>query len=133
MAEYMQTHGLSADILLPIPLHPQRRSERGFNQSELIADALGAYCELPIMPGIIQRVKHTQPQTELSAKERRENVKDAFAVSGEIAGQNVLLIDDVFTTGSTMAECAKTLEEAGAHCTCFTAARAVDSAGKARE
>ncbi len=104
------------DLLVPVPLHRQRLRDRGFNQSLLLARRIAKIHSLPVDTAALQRIRHTQPQTELSGPERRKNIRQAFAVSrtGSISGKRVLLIDDVFTTGATVQECAKTLLRAGA-------------------
>lgn len=102
-----------ADLLAPVPLHPKRLRQRGFNQALLLAQAFpGPFLQRELLV----RVRHTQPQTGLNPKERRQNVKGAFAVPRPelVKGKNILLIDDVFTTGSTVRECAQVLRRAGA-------------------
>lgn len=103
----------AADLLLPVPLHPRRLKGRGFNQALLLAQA---FPDKPLGREVLIRSRHTAPQVGLNPKERRENVKGAFAVSqpGLVQGQNVLLIDDLFTTGATAKECARVLLRAGA-------------------
>jgi ComF family protein len=107
---------LEFDLLVPVPLHRQRLRERGFNQSLLLARRIAQVHSLPVDATTLQRVRYTQPQTELSGPERRKNIRQAFAVARttSISGKRVLLIDDVFTTGATVQECAKTLLKAGA-------------------
>ncbi|HEY9073218.1 MAG TPA: ComF family protein, partial [Desulfobaccales bacterium] len=102
-----------ADLLLPVPLHPQRLKGRGFNQALLLAQA---FPDKPLGREVLVRSRHTQPQVGLNPKERRENVYKAFAVGQPdlVQGQNVLLIDDLFTTGATAKECARVLRRAGA-------------------
>jgi len=102
-----------ADLIMPVPLHPRRLKSRGFNQALLLAQGLTA---LPLARDTLIRVRHTRPQVELSPKERRENVKGAFAVSRpeRVKGKRVLLVDDLFTTGATARECARALQKAGA-------------------
>jgi len=103
----------AADLLAPVPLHPKRIKHRGFNQSLLLAQAFpGA----PVAREAVVRTKHTAPQVGLNPKEREKNVKGAFAVPdpAEVKGKNVLLIDDLYTTGSTVKECARVLRRAGA-------------------
>jgi ComF family protein len=103
-------------VLVPVPLHPRRRRERGFNQSELVAAALAARTALSVCAGALVRRKDTAPQAGLTAAERRRNVAGAFAVRQRprIAGQVVVLVDDVWTTGATARACARILREAGA-------------------
>ncbi len=108
---------LSRDVLLvPVPLHPRRKRERGFNQSELLAASLGRRCGLVVANGILVRRKETVAQTGLSAAARRSNVAGAFAVRrrGTVAGRVVVLVDDVVTTGATARACAAVLRGAGA-------------------
>jgi ComF family protein len=102
-----------ADLLAPVPLHKSRLRQRGFNQSLLLAQA---FPEAHLERELLTRVRPTPPQTGLTPKERRENVKGAFAVPRPelVKGKCVLLIDDVFTTGATVRECAKALRKAGA-------------------
>jgi ComF family protein len=104
----------AADALVPVPLARVRLQERGFNQSELIADRLGALLAVPVRRRWLTRVRETRPQTDLAAAERRVNVRGAFAASRRVAGQHVVLVDDVLTTGATCHECARALCEAGA-------------------
>jgi len=115
-----------ADLVVPVPLHPRREYERGFNQAEDLARQLG----LPVAP-LLRRVIHTQSQIELPKEQRRENVKDAFAflpVPGSrlpVPGV-VVLIDDVATTGATLDACATVLKRNGVkEVRALTAARVV--------
>lgn len=113
-------------VLVPVPLHPRRRRERGFNQSELLASALGRRLALPVVAGALVRRLDTPSQTGLKAAARRANVKDAFAVRkrAQVAGRVVILVDDVVTTGATVRACAWALREAGAReVRCVSAAR----------
>ncbi len=104
-------------ILVPVPLHPKRFRDRGFNQAELFAKRLNGKFKVA-WGNVLIRQRFTKPQVTLGKSERRANVKNAFVVSklleGKVSGQSFLLVDDVFTTGSTMAECAKVLKKAGA-------------------
>ncbi len=106
------------DIVVPVPLHRWRLLRRRYNQSALISSALAKMMDLPHDAESLIRQKHTPVQGHLSKKERAKNVKGVFAIrSGAqniFAGKNVLLIDDVLTTGSTVNECSKTLLKAGA-------------------
>jgi ComF family protein len=104
------------DIILPVPLHRNRLRERGFNQSELLAKNLARSTNMPIEPKALRRIKPTIAQAGLSRAKRFANLKAAFRVdkSSAVAGKKLLLIDDVFTTGSTLGECAKALLKAKA-------------------
>jgi ComF family protein len=101
---------------VPIPLHEKRLRERGFNQSEILAIRVGDFFLWEISSAIISRFRFTRPQVGLNEEERKENIKDAFSVKDNkiIHNKRIILIDDVFTTGATMEECAKALKEAGA-------------------
>src|SRR5262245_23353327 len=103
-------------VLVPVPLHPRKRRERGFNQSELVAAEIASRTGRPLAPRALVRRKDTAPQSDLSAAERRRNVDGAFAVRerARVAGRVVVLVDDVWTTGATARACARILREAGA-------------------
>jgi ComF family protein len=102
-----------ADLIVPVPLHPKRLKQRGFNQALLLTKA---FPQVPLGREAVVRLRHTIPQVELRPKERRDNVKGAFTVPDPalVKGKNILLIDDVYTTGATVRECAKVLRRAGA-------------------
>lgn len=116
----------NADRLVPVPLHPSRRRERGFNQADDLAKHLG----LPVSHAL-RRVRPTLSQTGLPAAQRHRNVRHAFAVTRawrKLAGSTVVLIDDVSTTGATLEACARALKEAGVgEVRALTAARVVTS------
>ncbi len=99
--------------VVPVPLHARRERERGFNQSALLARPIARMFGLPFAPGALRRVRHTPPQASLDMKRRLSNVRAAFRAVGP-APKRVLLIDDVRTTGSTLAECARALRAGGA-------------------
>ena len=103
----------AADLLAPVPLHPKRIKHRGFNQSLLLARAFPGAA---VARDLVVRTRHTAPQVGLNPRERQHNVKGAFAVSDPVSvkGHSVLLIDDLYTTGSTVKECARVLLKAGA-------------------
>ena len=105
------------DVIAPVPLHPRREIERGYNQAFLIAESLAESSGHPIAAaGTIERSINTPHQTGLPAAQRRRNLSGAFVVRfpSLIQGKRVLLIDDVMTSGATMAECARTIRQAGA-------------------
>jgi ComF family protein len=105
----------SADLLVPVPLHRLRRRERGYNQSQKLAEEISKFTRQPVAMAL-HRVRNTRTQTALSATERRRNVRGAFRVrsGAAVLGRRVLLVDDVLTTGATAQECARTLGQAGA-------------------
>lgn len=115
MAEYWTQHPLLADVIVPVPLHADRLRERGYNQAALLAREMGRSVGLAVDEGTLVRRRATAPQVELDAKQRRDNVRDAFRCSSDaLAGKRVLLIDDVCTTGATLEACAIVLYEGGA-------------------
>ena len=96
------------DCLLPVPLHPARLRERGYNQSAEIAAGLGAALGVPVYHGVVRRRKNTRQQALLSAEKRRANLRGAFALVAALpAGTRIGIVDDVWTTGETMAACAQ--------------------------
>ena len=105
--------GWVLDAVVPIPLHPARKRRRGFNQAELLARRVASRLELPLRPELLRRVRATEPQTGLGAEQRASNIDGAFAVVGEPPAA-VLLVDDVSTTGATLAAVARALRAAGA-------------------
>jgi ComF family protein len=102
------------ELLLPVPLHPARLGERGFNQAHELARLVGRKLAIPVAPTLLTRTRHTPPQHGLAAKARRANVRGAFALSRPLPARHVALIDDVFTTGQTATELARVLRRAGA-------------------
>jgi len=109
---------ITADALLPVPLHKIRKRERGYNQSELIALGVSKVIGVKVIDDLLVRVRNTQTQTKLNLHERKENVKDAFKVKSKykdfVVGKKFIVVDDVITTGSTVIECAKVLKQNGA-------------------
>ncbi len=103
-----------ADALVPVPLSKKKQHSRGYNQSELIADALSEQTGIPVDTEMLFRVRDTGTQTALGARERILNMRGAFQASPRAEGRRVILIDDVVTTGATLRECAKMLRLAGA-------------------
>lgn len=104
----------TSDVIVPVPLHWTRLGYRGFNQSLLIARALSKYIGLPASHKILRRTRITRSQGAFSKHDRRQNVAGAFVADSCVNGLRVLLIDDVYTTGSTVNECASCLKSAGA-------------------
>ncbi len=118
------------DFIIPVPLHPARLRAREYNQSLLFADQVGCYLGKPVVATNLVRVLATDPQTTLSRQERLRNLRHAFAVRQPegVRGRRILLIDDVFTTGTTLNECAISLKKAGAASViALTLARTIDS------
>jgi len=103
-------------ILVPIPIEIKKLKDRGYNQAQELAKELGHKLNVPSIFDNLVKIKRTAPQMELSAKERQENLKGAFAVKNpaEFAGKKIFLVDDVYTTGSTMEECARALKATSA-------------------
>jgi ComF family protein len=128
MAETWEQAGLQGDLIAPVPLHPRRFRQRGYNQSALLALELGRRLEMPVREDAMQRTRHTAPQVNLGVEERRANVHGAFSARRRlVSGRRVILVDDVLTSGATLEACAKALQEAGASRVCgFTLARASD-------
>jgi competence protein ComFC len=126
MVSYWQDVHLPADVIVPVPLHPRRLRERGYNQATLLARELGKGVDLPVLENVLIRVRDTSPQVDLSAEERKENVREAFHCPDDrLAGKDVLLIDDVYTTGATLEACSLALRQRGVRTVwAFTLARA---------
>jgi len=106
----------SASLIVPVPLHPERERERGFNQALLLARELARLSGLPLDEhSIVRRIHTERHRAGMDAKARRQSVATAFTVRHPklVAGQRVLLVDDVFTTGATVSACASALKEAG--------------------
>ena len=102
------------DLIIPVPLHPSRRQERGFNQAELLARPLAPLCGAELKTDFLIRTKNTRQQSKLRIGKRTENLMSAFSASAELNGMRILLVDDVVTTGSTLCACAEALKAAGA-------------------
>lgn len=115
LAKYIVEIGLASlgFTLVPVPLGSKRRRERGYNQAELIAIAVGQRLGLPVDAEILRRVRETRPQTELSAAERARNTADCFEAQAA-RGKKILLVDDVATSGATLLAATKALRQNGA-------------------
>jgi len=111
-----QSFWTEMETIIPVPLHPSRIRERGYNQAEVLAQSIADCTEVKLASKALRRCRNTKDQTRLSAAERKENVKDAFRVSEgiDLSKMTIMLVDDVITTGATLNECAKTLKQKGA-------------------
>lgn len=120
MIEFIKDYNLPMDFLdlvVPIPLHKTRLREREFNQAEILSNHIACEFNKKVLPQALIRLRNTKSQTELEINERLANIKMGFsaAKNADIRGKNILLVDDVLTTGATSSEAAYTLKEAGAH------------------
>ena len=116
MAQYLgkEIRSFKADALIPVPLHKSRLRKRGFNQSALIARKLGKILDIDVAEKLVERVKRTSPQKNLNREERRKNLKRAFKISkNDVKLTRVIIVDDIYTTGSTVDEIALLLRAAG--------------------
>lgn len=118
MADFIKTYELPldcVDYIVPVPLHDTRLREREFNQAEVLSRHICEEFDKDLITGIIRRSRYTKTQTELNPDERLLNVKQSFHTTGDLSGKNVLLVDDVLTTGATSSEAAHALKSAGAN------------------
>lgn len=120
MIEFIKEYNVPVeyvDLIIPVPLHKSRLREREFNQAEVLAQALGAEFKKELLTKGLRRIRSTKTQTELPAHERALNVKGSFQVTDPsvIKNKNILLVDDVLTSGATSSEAAKALKDAGAN------------------
>ncbi len=114
VAAFRARPGSVPDAVVPVPLHDRRLIWRGFNQSLEIARGLARHQDRPLLVHGLRRTRNTPPQTRFGLKERQANIKGAFAADPALVrGKRLLLVDDVYTTGSTLRECARTLKRAG--------------------
>lgn len=116
LAAPLRNRPLTIDLVLPVPLSAERQQARGFNQAELLARPLATAHDWPVATDVLARTRETRQQTELPARERLRNLAGAFTLiqPDAVAGKRVLLVDDVCTTGATLAACGAPLLEAGA-------------------
>ena len=119
LAQTYKTYRMQADCIIPVPLHPKREQERGYNQAQVLAQVCATHLSLPIYTSLLQRIRPTSSQVHLSWQDRQQNVLAAFQcdqarAKREIAHRRIVIIDDVCTTGSTLAACAAPLFRAGA-------------------
>lgn len=111
---------LNLDLIIPIPLHPRKQRMRGFNQAQLLAQGVAAFLHTPMVTNLLIRTKYTTPQKKLDDRERLHNLEHAFDLRldqrlhhDNLIGKRILLVDDIYTTGSTIEACTKTLLKAG--------------------
>lgn len=109
-------YDINADLIIPVPISKKRYYERGYNQSELIVKYLSRLIKLEYRNDILIKVKNNNRQSELSENKRKDNVKDTYSIKNAemIKGKKIILIDDIYTTGSTVNECSKILKKVGA-------------------
>ncbi|MGE5197712.1 MAG: ComF family protein [Deltaproteobacteria bacterium] len=120
MTEFIKEYDLPMDcidVIVPVPLHKTRLREREFNQAQVLGSAVAREFVKDIRSSALVRLRHTRTQTELDEEKRFQNVRDGFAVAGaqNLKGSNILLVDDVLTTGATSSEAACALKKAGAN------------------
>ena len=124
MAQYLGgfVRDMKPDALIPIPLHKSRQRRRGYNQAALLARVLGGCLDVPVLENYLLRVKNTTPLKQLNPKERQNNLKKAFKITqNDVKLKTVILIDDIYTTGSTIDEAASVLTAGGVERVCFVA------------
>lgn len=123
MSRRLAQHALP-DLLIPMPLHPSRLKERGFNQAVEIARGLSSTLGIPMTLSACSRIKPTSPQAGLSLEDRRKNLRGVFMCDMDLSGKTVALLDDVMTTGASLDELARAVRKAGAtRVECWVAAR----------
>lgn len=106
----------SYDIIIPVPVHRKRKWERGYNQTELIAKKVGKALEIEVETKTLIKTKNIKPQSSLTKEQRIKNIQNVYAITNmqKVVDKKILILDDIYTTGSTVRECSKTLQEAGA-------------------
>ncbi len=116
IASEVMNYSVKFDVVIPVPLSERRKKIRGYNQAYLLCGALKDKLHLDVREEVLLKTKHTSSQAYLSVGERRKNLENSFKVSDKtlVKGKTILLVDDIYTTGSTLNECAKTLKKAGA-------------------
>lgn len=107
------------DLIVPVPMTPAKQRQRGFNQAADLAKIVAADMGLPLDTGLVRKIRHTGAQKEQDAAGRRRNLKGAFEITRRINGKRILIIDDVYTTGSTMNEISGCLKKSGAEAVFF--------------
>jgi len=134
MIDFIDRHGLPLnkfDLMVPVPLHPVRLRERGYNQSAILALELSEHYGIPYSDSLLVRQKRTKTQTELGLKQRWTNMEGAFRIknSPEVDGKTIVLVDDLFTTGATVHHAALSLKQAGAARVCVLTLLTVPTPG----
>ena len=123
MADRIKCECLKTDLVIPVPMHKKKENERGYNQAEIISRFLAKKLRLPHSGKLLLRTGNTSAMSRLTPEERRLNIENAFSVAKNskksIAGKRVLLVDDIYTTGSTADACSAALLAAGAEAVCF--------------
>jgi ComF family protein len=115
LADYLSRHPLPGRVIVPVPLHPRRHRQRGYNQAELLARELSKRTALPVAAGLLARRQDAPTQVQSGSRQQRaNNVRGSFACLAGAGGLEVLVVDDVSTTGSTLSECASVLKKGGA-------------------
>jgi ComF family protein len=116
MSQYLQNYDFKNSVLVPIPMYWKKKNRRGFNQAEVMCKSISEKTGIPRC-NLIKRIRDTKTQVGLSKESRINNVRDAFIIDhvrfSEISSKTIILIDDVFTTGSTLEQCARVLKENG--------------------
>lgn len=120
MREYVASYGIweDFDYVIPVPLHESRLRERGYNQSELLAAYIAEQTGVPMRTDLLRRNRATKRQSSLKRYDRVLNVRGAFECETDITGRNIILFDDICTTGNTLQACAEALKSAGAENIC---------------
>lgn len=102
------------EVIVPVPLHPGRKRQRGYNQAQILAEALGTYLKVPVSTKMVRRIRATDPQKNLGYRDRKRNLEQAFAAGQMMrVPETVLVVDDIYTTGNTIDHVAKVLKERG--------------------
>lgn len=114
----MELEDIDYDMIVPVPMHVKRQKSRGYNQARIMASRLAERKGIPCVPDLLERTRETTAMKGLGSFERHENLKNVFAVSGKnhytVSGKNFLVVDDIYTTGSTLDGCSRALKRAGA-------------------
>lgn len=130
LAEYASQWSFfrDCDLIVPVPISRLRYIKRGYNQSLLLAKEVGFRLNLPVSENILRKVRHNKPQWQVEFEQRKQNVRGAFSTTSALIDKKILLVDDIYTSGATMEECAKILKRAGAaRVMALTLARARDA------